>query len=189
MRYDWAAGAALAASLGFAAQVAAAAGPLAGENLLAPTAAGFVLSESATQRSVSMMEYVPRGETVDSWSRMITVLIYKGYRRVDGDVWLAETGKRWIASCEKGGAQKVKSGVENGFPFTLWAMSCPLNPRTGKPENTYFKAISGDESFYMAQYAVREPFSPEQAPPMIGYLRQVIACDTRRKGRSCPVDD
>ena len=37
----------------------------------------------------------------------------------------------------------------------MWRMTCPLNRQTAKPEMTWFKAISGTDSFYVVQKAFK----------------------------------
>jgi hypothetical protein len=156
------------------------------ENLLTMLPTGFVIGFTANQGPMTIMEYVPRGETVHDWTSMVTVQISHNLQKADPDTFVQAVSKRWIGSCENSGVQKLTSGAENGFPFTLWLMSCPLNPGTQKPENTFFKVISGDDSLYIVQYAFRSNLDPSKITPAMKYLKQVISCDTRRADRPCP---
>jgi hypothetical protein len=80
----------------------------------------------------------------------------------------------------------VKDGVENGYPFSFWLLTCPLNTRTGKPENTFAKFVSGNDAFYSIQYAYRSALTQENTLSTTAYLGGIQACDTRLPDRPCP---
>jgi hypothetical protein len=68
----------------------------------------------------------------------------------------------------------------------VWLQSCPLNKATGKPEITWFKAIAGNDSFYVVQLAFKAWPSKEQITSWMHYLGSVTVCDSRLPGRACP---
>jgi hypothetical protein len=61
-----------------------------------------------------------------------------------------------------------------------------LNQATGKPEKTWFKAIKGNDSFYVVQKAFKFDPSKEQIAQWMQYFRSVAVCDTRLADRPCP---
>jgi len=65
-------------------------------------------------------------------------------------------------------------------------MNCPLNKDSGKPEITWFKAIQGQDSFYVVQKAFKFDPSQGQIVQWTLYLKKVAVCDTRVKERACP---
>jgi hypothetical protein len=67
----------------------------------------------------------------------------------------------------------------------VWLQNCPLNKATGKPEITWFKAIQGNDSFYIVQVAFKAWPSKEQITQWMGYLKDVAVCDTRLPDRPC----
>ena len=81
--------------------------------------------------------------------------------------------------------QPVAQGDENGYPSMVWLQNCPLNKATGKPEITWFKAIQGNDSFYIVQVAFKAWPSKEQITQWMGYLKDVAVCDTRLPDRPC----
>jgi hypothetical protein len=83
------------------------------------------------------------------------------------------------------GSHPVGQGRENGYPSMVWLQSCPLNKATSKPEITWFKAIEGNDSFYVVQLAFKAWPSKEQITQWMHYLRDVIVCDTRLPDRAC----
>ena len=60
-----------------------------------------------------------------------------------------------------------------------------INKATGKPEITWFKAIQGNDSFYVVQVAFKAWPSKEQITQWMGYLKEVTVCDTRLPDRAC----
>ena len=132
------------------------------------------------------VEYVPVGETVQDWSRMVTHQILFGVHKADPDSLPRNMAAGWIASCPGGGAQKVHAGVERGYAVSIWMFLCPLNPATQRPENAWMKVISGDDSLYAVQYAHRSEATPAIVPPTMAYLQRIALCDTRKVEAKCP---
>jgi hypothetical protein len=67
----------------------------------------------------------------------------------------------------------------------VWLQNCPLNKATGKPEITWFKAIAGNDSFYVVQVAFKAWPSKELIAQWMHYLKDVRVCDTRLPERAC----
>jgi hypothetical protein len=91
------------------------------------------------------------------------------------------------AACPKSESRPVAKGEENGYPPMVWLLNCPLNKATGKPEITWFKAIQGNDSFYIVQVAFKAWPSKEQITQWMRYLKEVTVCDTRLPDRACAV--
>ncbi|HUO11393.1 MAG TPA: hypothetical protein VMU37_01425, partial [Caulobacteraceae bacterium] len=53
------------------------------ENLLVAIPSGFQLGKQGEQGSMIGAEYVPQGETVSDWSRMITVQVFRNLKKFD----------------------------------------------------------------------------------------------------------
>lgn len=175
-----------AAIIPFAAPGTSSARPLQDENLLIAIPNGFQIGTQGQQGPMLIAEYIPQGETVSDWSRMVTVQVFRNLKNVDPDGFADGLRGRWLAACAGSDVQKVKDGHENGYAFSVWLFSCPLNSKTGKPENMFAKFISGNDSLYSIQYAYRGPLTKEIIPPTMNYLRDVRVCDTRLPDRPCP---
>jgi hypothetical protein len=156
------------------------------ENLLTTIPSGFKVGSQDKSTRQAIAEYVPEQESVENWSRMVTVQIFYDLKSADPEAFAGKLAKQWLAACSGGGAHKATSNVENGYKFSLWIYNCPRNPQTGKPENMWMKAVSGADSLYSVQYAYRRDMSDELIAPAMEYLRRVIVCDTRRAERPCP---
>lgn len=165
------------------------AAPLSGENCLAPLPKGFKVAAANRSGRIQLVEYTPQGETVANWTRIVTHQIVHGVRNANPDALAMGMQAGWIGSCPGGAAQKVWGGVDNGYAVSLWMFLCPLNPATRRPERVWMKTISGADSLYSAQYALREQATAEMIGPVMSYLRSVTVCDTRRDDAKCPVID
>jgi hypothetical protein len=71
----------------------------------------------------------------------------------------------------------------------VWSLTCPRNPATGKPEMTWFKALQGNDSFYVVQKAFKFVPDKDQVAKWMGFLRAVAVCDSRLPDRACPQAD
>jgi hypothetical protein len=180
-------------SLAYAAAVAAASlacapahAELQDENLLVLVPHGFKAGWQGANGPLTTTEYVAADETVENWSLMITQQIFHGRANTPPDGLPTFMLAGWTAGCPGGAGRKLSEAGENGYPSAIWVFTCPRNPQTGKPENAWIKVISGADSLYSVQYAVRREATDETTRAALAYLQRVTACDTRRADRACP---
>jgi hypothetical protein len=157
------------------------------ENLLVGIPDGFELGYQAqSPEGMEIHEFVPTGETVEDWSSMVTIQIYRGLSELPGDLLAGQMAEGWAAACEGGTVTKLLEDQVNGFRSVIWTFLCPLNPQSGKPETMYFKGITGSDAFYSVQYAFRAEHADELDSIALPYLVGASACDTRKPERPCP---
>jgi len=158
---------------------------LSAENLLVAMPPGYKVGHQAHNAKQLISEMVPASETVDTWTEMVTVLIYFGQK---GSLigYRSKMEKDWAAVCAGAKSAPVGGGLVNGYTTMTWRQTCPLNKATGKPEITWFKAIAGNDSFYVMQKAFKSEPTAEQAAAALQYLDGVSVCDTRIPERKCP---
>ncbi|MCC0025351.1 MAG: hypothetical protein H6874_14185 [Hyphomicrobiaceae bacterium] len=156
------------------------------ENILVSMPGDFELGYHAGNENVDMSEYVPKGETVEDWTHMITVQVYFHQGNVDPKQFSENLAGLVTQSCPGAMAVPVRDGTENGYPYAIWLYECPLNPDTAQPETFFSKAVSGNDAFYDVQYAVREEMSDDLIQPSVAFLRSVLVCDTRIPEQACP---
>lgn len=176
----------------FAMFAAAAQGELVGENLLILVPPDYELGfEQATELGL-INEYVPRGETVEGWSEMITVQLLSSHN--DNARFYAAFEALALQACSGGSTHVVATTKENGYRVKVFQLYCPTNLQTEMGEVTFVKTIEGRDKFYVVQKAWRtEKFDPKEVPltaeeivEWVEYLRSVSVCDTRMKKRKCP---
>jgi hypothetical protein len=156
------------------------------ENLLTTMPPGYKVDFQQRKGNMLMTEMVPVNESVNNWTEMITVQIFYGLKNVTPEQFKARMEGLWQGSCPNSTSKALAQGVERGYPTGMWVMSCPLNSGSGKPENTWFKAIQGADSFYVVQKAYKFTPSKEQESKWVGYLRGVAVYDSRVPARACP---
>lgn len=166
--------------------VAPAAAELVNENLLVVVPDGYKIDFREKGAAMLVNEMVPLAENVHDWTEMVTVQIYFGLTDVTPGRMQSDIEKRWFDACANAQTHPVASAVENGYPVAVWQLSCPLNSTTGKPEMTWFKAIQGNDSFYVVQKAFKFSPSQDQVDVWLRYLKRVSVCDSRLADRPCP---
>jgi hypothetical protein len=156
------------------------------ENILVGLPAGYKIGFQARRGNATISEMVPAQETVKDCSEMITVQIFHGSKNMTPQAFRTTMQNQWSSACKGSEFSTVRDGEENGYGFSLWIMSCPLNPSTSKPEVTWLKAIKGNDSFYVVQKAFR--FSPikDQVVRWTQFLQALVVCDSRLNDRKCP---
>jgi hypothetical protein len=81
---------------------------------------------------------------------MMTIQIFYGLK-ASPDQFMAKTEQLASQACRGSSVGFLRRGQENGYNFTLFLQDCPRNPATRKLEITLFKAIEGNDSFYVVQ--------------------------------------
>ena len=84
----------------------------------------------------------------------------------------------WQNACPKSSFNPITEGEANGYSATVWQLTCEYNPQTGKPEYTWFKAIQGDDSLYVTQYAFRYAPNKKEKHNALDQLRKFTVCDS-----------
>jgi hypothetical protein len=135
---------------------------------------GFVIGFQQADGGSLIVERVPTGETVQRWTRMVTI------QRFAGDVPI----DRWVAGFVGGlgencpGARSsdpVWSEVE-GRRAVAFRGDCPRNPATGLPETFFLRAVSGATALHVAQVAFRSVPSAADAAWALRHLETVAYC-------------
>ena len=156
------------------------------ETLLLDPPPGYKLDSRLEKGNMVLMEMVPENQDGKNWTEMLSIQFFLGVTTTTPQKFQAALQKQWLSVCTKGQFAPVAEGAENGYPFSVWSLSCPLNAETGKPEKTFFKAIQGADSFYLVQKAFRFEPTLDQVGQWMKYLRFVSVCDTRSAAHPCP---
>jgi hypothetical protein len=158
------------------------------ENLLFSPPKDFKVGYQSNRDNRLMTEFVPAAETVEDWTQMLTVQIYRG-ATVDAATFLQAVGKRYMDACAGTTAKGVYTGQVNGYVVSMLLLKCPMNPATGKPETTAFRVIKGKDALYSVQRAWRAVPSDQELDVVMHALARVTVCDTRAPEHPCPSFD
>lgn len=150
------------------------------ERLVFPPEPGFILGFDKANAAQSIQEWVPKGETVERWSRMLT------FQRFMGTIQRGQTPAgllEWISGQIKvicPGAQVSAVTPAEGFGRTGARLKshCPLNSATGKPETTFYRAFAGPTDMHVAQVAFRSVPNAAGEAWARTYLDKVLVCGT-----------
>lgn len=177
--------ASLAALLLAALIITSAKAELENENLLVTLPEGFVSAFKDRKGNALINELIPKGETLDAWSEMVTVQIFFGGLATTPDAFFTTMQQGWLKACPGATGKLIRTGTENGYAFAFGFLTCPKNPQTGKPEATWVKTIAGKDSFYAVQRATKGPATEAVITRFSSYLASVKVCDTRRPESPC----
>lgn len=151
---------------------------------LAPAAnAGMVLGW-INPRSPTMREFVPRGETVEGWTRMLTVQTMPWRMGLTPTGVLRMLANGMESACSGATVAPIEAAALNGRDGATIRVDCPRNPQTGKPETMFARAVQGDRSITMVQAAVRRVPTAEDVTWATQVLSSVTFCgETDQSGR------
>jgi hypothetical protein len=155
------------------------------ENLLIAQPAGFKVGYQANKDDTAISEWVPEGQSVDAWTQMLTVQVYRG-AKVEAATFLQGVGKKWSDACPGSTGKGIFTGQTNGYVVSMLVLRCPKNLTTGKPETTAFRVIKGNDALYSVQRAFRSEPSDAELDDVMHYLAKVSVCDTRAPDHPCP---
>jgi hypothetical protein len=155
------------------------------ENLLFSPPKEFKVGFESNRDNRSMTEWVPTAETVEDWTQMLTVQIYRG-AAIDAATFLQSVGKRYMGACPGTTSKGIFTGQINGYVVSMLLLKCPTNPGTGKPETTAFRVIKGKDALYSVQHAWRGVPSDQDLDDVMHALAKVTVCDTRTPDHPCP---
>jgi len=155
------------------------------ENILAGMPDGYRIASQKRVDNMTHVQMIPSDQELENWREMFTVQIFHG-SSVELPQFHATMEKNWLSACPKGAHQPVRSGVENGYEFDFWFLTCPNNPQTKQPEATMVKAMRGRDALYVAQKSFKSILTRELVLEWTPFIRNIELCDTRDEKRACP---
>ncbi|MEQ8234516.1 MAG: hypothetical protein RLW61_06395 [Gammaproteobacteria bacterium] len=176
-----------------AAMSAWSADPPEGEQLLFAKPEGWHEVFSEVEDNLTTNEYVPKDQTAENWTEMVTVQVVFGMADASPDGVLSRIVRHLEEGCPGFSAQPIELGGTGDYPTLAVMLMCPKNPDSGRGDFILVRGIAGEESFYILQKAWRvPPFAPDSPPPVsleerkfwLGYLAYLTVCDPS-KG-NCP---
>ena len=163
------------------------------ENLLQKLPLGYKIAMQTKQGNAVITQMIPMEESIQNWSEALAVNVFLGERSATIEQFQQFSLTRWISECPGvSGASEVKTiskGNDNGYPFAVWSLACNRPPESGLSEFAWFKAIKGNDSFYVIQKSFRAEPSQEMIANWVQYLGKLSVCDTRLADRKCPALD
>lgn len=156
------------------------------ENLLQNLPKGYRIDFQNRRDNVGMSVMLPQAQTANNWTEVVITKIFFGLKAAELKGYQDFSANNLAATCKNSEVKTISAGEENGYPFSIWQQTCPLNSKSGKFEKGLFKAIKGNDSFYVVEKAFRFDPPEEKVSQWMEYLNTVIVCDTRASDHPCP---
>ena len=141
---------------------------------MSPALDGFVTGFQAANAEQSILEEVPAGETVDSWTVLVTTqrfAVADAALSIFTDAFLGGL----TAACPDATHTDPASFEHFGKPALMFSAVCPNSPLSGGREEMTVLAISGSEAMHVKQVAFRPGYTGDKgwAPD---FLRATRVC-------------
>lgn len=147
---------------------------------------GFVEAHRVERPHGMIVEWVPEGETVQSWTRIVTVQRFgEVATRMRPQDIIGNMAEGLPASCPGGVAGQVETLRISGRPAARFRADCPRNPGTGLPETLFALAIAGATDMHMLQVAFRRVPSADEVRWAEALLASAAFCTTRDRDSVC----
>ena len=156
------------------------------EILLQNLPKGYRIDFQNRRDNVGMSVMLPQAETANNWTEVVITKIFFGLKAAELMGYQEFSAKKLAATCKNSEVKTLSNGEENGYPFSVWQQICPLNSLTGKFEKGLFKAIKGNDSFYVVEKTFRFDPPEEKVSQWMEHLKTIIVCDTRAPDHPCP---
>ncbi len=134
---------------------------------------GWKIGHQAQGNDQAIIEIIPEKETVQSWTRMITVQTFRNPEKYQPELFINGMGELAKKACEGATLIPVRNGEQNGYAFSQKILVCTNNRATKTNETMNIKAIKGGQSFYVVQVASRSAMPDEEMRYWAIYLRDV----------------
>lgn len=138
----------------------------------------LVVAHEQRANGSTIVERIPRGETLERWSRMVTNQRFAGLMARGGggvlDEWLNNFTGGLANACPGSSTAGLQRLTVSSRPAVQLRANCPRNPTTGQPETIFLIAIAGRADLHVAQVAYRRV--PSAAD--IAYARVQLASVT-----------
>ncbi|MGE3692650.1 MAG: hypothetical protein AB7F98_14855 [Novosphingobium sp.] len=152
------------------------------ERLVSPPLAGFTVGYERANAQQSIREEVPRGETVDRWTRMVTTQWFSGLAARTTPAQYAQNILGALPrQCPGAKASPVANVTVSGRPAVRFQVDCP----TGGGETFILLAISGTRDMHVKQVAWRGPTTPAGLQWGRGFLAATVLCRAGRREAVC----
>jgi hypothetical protein len=171
--------------LAWPASMPAAPATMPAERIASPVLAGFVLGYQAANAAQSIREEIPRGETVERWSRMVTTQRFTGLAARSSPAAYARTITGSVPqACPGAAISPIASIAVSGRAAARFQVDCPRN-QYGQVETFILIAIAGQSDMHVKQVAFRGAKSPADLAWARTYLDRTVLCRPRDPQVGC----
>jgi hypothetical protein len=166
--------------------LAAAAQSAGREALVARPLADFVTGHEASSERGSIREEVPRGETVQAWTRMVTTQRFTGLARIKPPMLYVRDSLAGLPrACPGARMSPIAAARVSGRSAAQVQVDCPRSAG-GRPETFILLAIAGPSGdMHVKQVAWRGGTTPQGLAWGRGFLAGVALCTAGDRTPRC----
>jgi hypothetical protein len=155
------------------------------ERLAAPALPGFTVGYQAANAAQSIREEVPRGETVERWTRMVTTQRFTGLAaRTTPGAYARTIADSVPRACPGAAISPVSGLMVSGRPSVRFQVDCPRN-QNGQAETFILLAIAAQSDMHVKQVAFRGAKSAADLGWARNYLDRTVLCRPRDAQAAC----
>jgi hypothetical protein len=155
------------------------------ERLASPPLPDFITAHSASNASQSIREEIPRGETVQAWTRMITTQRFVGLARTATPAQYAQNVMAAVPQACPGARVSPLSNLSiSGRSAVRFQLDCPRSAG-GRPETFILQAIAGSSDMHVKQVAWRGGTTPARLAWGRQFLAATVLCQPRDRQLAC----
>lgn len=146
------------------------------ERLVSPALPSFVSGYEAGNSAQTIREEVPRGQTVENWTKMVTTQKFTGLAARATPVQYAQNILGGLfRACPGAKASPIKSLTVAGRPAVRFEVSCPSGTG-GQKESFILLAIAGKADMHVKQVAFRGALTAPDLAWGRKYFDAVVLC-------------
>lgn len=166
--------------------LAAIAQPVAREDLVAPALPGFVVGHEVGNERGGIREEIPRGETVQAWTRMVTTQRFTGLARIKPPtVYVRDSLAGLPAACPGARVSPIVALRVSAAPAARVQVDCPRSAG-GRPETFILLAVAGPSgTMHVKQVAWRGGTTPQGLAWGQSFLAGVALCTAASRAPAC----
>jgi len=144
----------------------------------------FVVGFRDAQNGGAIVERIPRRETVEIWTRMVTV---QRFANIGPRIryWTDTFGPSLSQACPGAVVSRPVYSRAEGHQQVEFRVDCPRNPQTRQPETFLMRAIAGASDLYSAQIAFRHVPSAQETEWARRQLASVTLCTRENASPVC----
>ena len=154
------------------------------EELVMTTPNNWTIGHKERQENYKIMEYIPRGESIYRWTRMLTVHIFAGTRSFEE--FMTETQAITRTNCHDVIADtEIRVGRVNNYSVGMLWIGCPGFKDTKGGEFSLYYGHRSRNALYVVQRTWRGPAFNRRRMPLseaewrewIAFLQSTFVCD------------
>lgn len=163
-----------------------AAQPVGREVLIAPPLPGFATGHEASGERGSIREEVPRGETVQAWTRMVTTQRFTGLARIKPPMLYVRDSLAGLPrACPGARLSPIAAARVSGRSAARVQVDCPRSAG-GRSETFILLAVAGASGdMHVKQVAWRGGTTPQALAWGRAFLAGVTLCTTGDRTPRC----